>query len=174
MLSFSGQRSPEKKVASMLRVNLAGEYGAKRIYEGQLAVLKASPSAPLLEHMKDQEEGHLRRFEEWVIKNRVRPTFLQPLWHVAGYALGVTTGLLGEKAAMACTVAVEEVIDQHYEKQLAHLGDQNRELSDLIYACQQEEREHRDMALEQGPAYPVLSASIKAASRLAIWLSERL
>lgn len=173
MMGLPGQSSPHKKIASMLRVNLAGEYGAKRIYEGQLAVLKKSPSAPLLEHMKEQELGHLKSFEDWVVQNRVRPTLLQPLWHVAGYALGMATGLLGEKAAMACTVAIEEVIDQHYEKQLVFLGDQHPALSDLIYTCQQEEREHRDIALEQGPKYPVLSAAIKAGSRLAIWLSER-
>lgn len=168
----------QDQIASMLRVNLAGEYGAKRIYEGQLAILKNSSLAPLLEHMKNQELGHLQAFEKLVIENHVRPTFLQPLWHVAGYALGVTTALLGEKAAMACTVAVEEVIDHHYESQLTRLGDQNPALSDLISACQQEELDHREAAIEQGayeaPAYPLLSQTIKTASRLAIWLSERI
>lgn len=161
----------------MLRVNLAGEYGAKRIYEGQLAILKHSPVAPLLEHMKAQEIAHLKAFETLVVENRVRPTLLHPLWHVAGYALGAATALLGEKAAMACTAAVEEVIDQHYEKQLTLLGDENPDLSQLITTCQQEELEHRDLALEQGareaPAYPLLTHAIKSVSRLAIWLSER-
>lgn len=165
-------------ISPLLRVNLAGEYGAKRIYEGQLALLKNSPSAPLLRHMKAQEEVHLKAFEDWVVSHRVRPTVLQPLWHVAGYALGAGTAFLGEKAAMACTAAVEEVIDAHYEKQLTLLGDQNPELSQLIHTFQQEEQEHRDLALEQGaeqaPAYPILSGVIKGASRLAIWLSERL
>jgi 3-demethoxyubiquinol 3-hydroxylase len=168
----------QDQIASMLRVNLAGEYGAKRIYEGQLSILKNSSLAPLLEHMKNQELGHLQAFEKLVVENHVRPTLLQPLWHVAGYALGVTTALLGEKAAMACTVAVEEVIDDHYENQLTRLGDESPKLSDLIYRCQQEELQHRDTAIEQGaysaPAYPVLSQVIKAASRLAIWLSERI
>lgn len=162
----------------MLRVNLAGEYGAKRIYEGQLSVLKNSTVAPVLEHMKEQELEHLKAFEELVVKNHVRPTLLQPLWHVAGYALGASTALLGEKVAMACTVAVEEVIDKHYEDQLDCLGDENPELSDLILKCQQEELEHRDIAIEQGaheaPAYPVFSEAIKTVSRLAIWLSERI
>ncbi len=162
----------------MLRVNLAGEYGAKRIYEGQLAILKNSPSAPLLEHMKNQELSHLKAFEALAIEHHVRPTLLQPLWHVAGYALGLATARLGVQTAMACTAAVEEVIDAHYEKQLALLGDQDPALSDLIYSCQQEELEHRDLALEQGaqeaPAYGLLSYGIKAASRLAIWLSERI
>jgi ubiquinone biosynthesis monooxygenase Coq7 len=177
MRSLPGQHSVKKQIHSMLRVNLAGEYGAKRIYDGQYAVLKNTPSAPLLEHMRDQELTHLNAFENLVIENHVRPTVLQPLWHVAGFALGAATALLGEKAAMACTAAVEEVIDEHYEKQLTTLGDSNPELSQLISVCQQEEREHRDLAYEQGareaPAYPVLTGSIKAASRLAIWLSER-
>ena len=162
----------------LLRVNLAGEYGAKRIYEGQLAILKNSPSAPLLEHMKAQEDVHLKTFEDWVVKNQVRPTLLQPLWHVAGFALGAGTALLGEKAAMACTAAVEEVIDTHYEKQLHRLGNQNPALRKIIKKFQKEEQEHRDLALKEGaedaPAYPLLSHTIKAASRLAIWLSERI
>jgi len=173
MIPLPGHPSSQKQIESMLRVNLAGEYGAQRIYEGQLAILKNSSCAPLLEHMKEQETEHLKSFKEWVVKNRVRPTLLQPLWHVAGYALGAATGLLGEKAAMACTVAVEEIIDQHYEKQLNRLGDHNPDLSELIYACQQDEREHRDIALETGASYPLLSSAIKTASRLAIWLSER-
>lgn len=172
-----GQPSSKAQIATMLRVNLAGEYGAKRIYEGQLAVLKDSPSGPLLEHMKEQELGHLRSFENWVVENRVRPTLLYPLWHIAGYVLGVGTALMGEKAAMACTAAVEDVIDEHYENQLQVLGDENIELTQLIQTCQAEEREHREMALQAGamdaPVYPILSRTIKTASRLAIWLSER-
>lgn len=173
-----GQPSAQAQIASMLRVNLAGEFGAKRIYEGQLAVLKNSPSAPLLEHMREQELTHLHSFESWVVENRVRPTLLYPLWHIAGYALGVGTALMGEKAAMACTAAVEEVIDEHYENQLIALGNENPQLSQLILTCQAEEREHWDMALAEGaedaPAYPILSGAIKTASRLAIWLSERI
>jgi len=160
--------------ASMIRVNQAGEYGAKRIYEGQLAVLKNTPSAPLLEHMKAQELEHLEKFNTLLVHNQVRPTLLQPLWHVAGYALGVATGLLGERAAMACTVAVEEVIDDHYESQLTHLGDSEPDLSELIYTCQREEREHRDLAAEHSSSYPVMTHAIKAASRFAIWCSTRL
>ncbi len=178
MKSFPGQPSPKDQIAAMLRVNLAGEYGAKRIYEGQLAILKRSPVAPLLEQMKEQELTHLKAFEACVVENRVRPTLLQPLWHVAGYALGTATALLGEKAAMACTVAVEEVIDQHYENQLISLEDDYPELSHLISTCREDELEHRNIALEQGaheaPAYPLLTHTIKKISRLAIWLSERI
>ncbi len=177
MRSFPGQPSSKDQIAAMLRVNLAGEYGAKRIYEGQLVVLKHSPVTPLLEHMKAQELTHLKAFEALVVENHVRPTLLHPLWHVAGFALGAVTAFLGEKAALACTAAVEEVIDQHYEKQLTLLGDENPELSQLIYTCQQEELEHRDLAFEQGAreaaAYPFLTQAIKSASHLAIWLSER-
>lgn len=177
MRATPGQPSPKAQIASMLRVNLAGEYGAKRIYEGQLAVLKNTASGPLIEHMKEQELGHLKAFEELVVKNRVRPTLLQPLWHVAGYALGAGTALLGEKTAMACTAAIEEVIDEHYERQLNRLGADHPDLSQLIQTCQEEEREHRDIALDEGArdaiGYPVLTRAIKGASRLAIWLSER-
>ena len=106
--------SAKSQIASMLRVNLAGEYGAKRIYEGQLAVLKHSASAPLIDHMKDQELAHLQAFESLVVKIVCVRFLLQPLWHVPGYALGTATAFLGEKAAMACTAAVEEVIDERY------------------------------------------------------------
>jgi ubiquinone biosynthesis monooxygenase Coq7 len=173
-----GQPSHKDQISSMLRVNLAGEYGAKRIYEGQLAILKNSPSALLISHMKEQELKHLEAFERCVVENRVRPTLLYPLWHVAGYVLGAGTALLGEKAAMACTAAIEEVIDQHYEKQLTRLGSENLELTHLIQTCQAEEREHRDIALQEGaqetPLYSTLSHAIKTVSRMAIWLSERI
>ena len=161
----------------MLRVNLAGEYGAKRIYEGQLAVLKNRPAAEHIEHMKQHELGHLEAFEQLVVAHRVRPTLLSPLWHIAGYALGMGTALMGEKAAMACTVAVEEVIDGHYEEQLIQLGDAHPQLKELIQQCQKEEKEHRDLALQEGAkevvGYPLLSGAIKTASRIAIWLSKR-
>jgi ubiquinone biosynthesis monooxygenase Coq7 len=177
MKSLPGQRSVSDQVHTMLRVNLAGEYGAKRIYEGQLAILKNKPSATILEQMRDQELEHLKTFESLVIKNQVRPTLLQPLWHVAGYALGLGTALLGEKAAMACTAAVEEVIDEHYENQLRVLGKHKPKLSKVIAKFQEEEREHKELAIDHGaeeaPAYPILSKAIKAGSRLAIWLSER-
>src|SRR3546814_8918689 len=101
----------------MLRVDPPGEYGARRIYEGQLAVLGNSACAPTLKHMHAQELVHLRTFEDLLVRHRVRPTLLQPVWHVAGFARGAATALLGEKAAMACTVAVEEVIDEHYAGQ---------------------------------------------------------
>ncbi|MGQ3031738.1 MAG: demethoxyubiquinone hydroxylase family protein, partial [Ferrovibrionaceae bacterium] len=119
----------------------------------------------------------LARFEKMVAERRVRPTVLTPIWHVAGFALGAATALLGEKAAMACTEAVEEVIDEHYARQHAELGDDESELKAVIEQFRVEEVEHRDTARAAGaaeaPAYPVLTTAIKQASRLAIWLSER-
>ena len=158
----------------MIRVNQAGEYGAKRIYEGQLAVLGKTALGPTLEHMKAQETEHLKRFNDLLISYRVRPTLFQPLWHVAGYALGVGTALLGERAAMTCTIAVEEVIDAHYEGQLNTLKDQAPELSELIAHCQEEEREHMTIAAEHSPPYPILAGTIRTISRVAIWCSTRL
>lgn len=168
-------------VDRVVRVDHAGEYGATRIYEGQIAVLgDRHPAAPELRHMLDQEEEHLEAFEKLIVERRARPTALTPVWHVAGYALGAATALLGERAAMACTVAVEEAIDEHYAGQARALEGmpEERELKSVLEKFRQDELEHRDTALahgaEQAPAYPLLSASIKAGSRLAIWLSERI
>jgi 3-demethoxyubiquinol 3-hydroxylase len=172
-----GDPDAAARLARMIRVDHAGEYGARRIYEGQLAVLGRSACAPVLKHMHEQELAHLRTFEELMVRHRVRPTALQPVWHVAGFALGAATALLGEKAAMACTVAVEEVIDAHYAGQSAELEDDQAALKDTIETFRQEELEHRDIGLQHGaeetPGYELLSGAVKAGSRLAIWLSER-
>ena len=173
-----GDPSREELVKRMMRVDHAGEYGAKRIYDGQLAVLKRSPVAPIIRRMAEQEQRHLAAFDKLLPERRVRPTALHPLWHAAGYALGAATALLGERAAMACTVAVEEVIDEHYARQAATLGPDEPELKALVEEFRRDELEHRDTGLahgaEQAGGYPVLTAGIKAASRLAIWLSERI
>ena len=157
-----------------LRVDQAGEYGAVRIYKGQMAVLGKSPQ---LQHMLEQEEHHLKTFNDLAAERLVRPTLLQPLWHVAGFALGAGTALLGEKAAMACTVAVEEAIDEHYAAQRDALGADEEALKQTIETFRLEEVEHRDIGLENGaeqaPAYPLLSHAIKTGAKLAIWLSER-
>ena len=116
--------------SSMLRVDQAGEYGATRIYAGQLAVLRRNcPEAKLIARMAAQEERHLKRFNALIADRRVRPTVLQPLWNVAGFALGAATALMLEKAALACTDAVETEIDRHYADQLSALGDEDPELS---------------------------------------------
>jgi len=173
-----GDPSRDEMIARIIRVDQAGEYGAKRIYDGQLAVLGDSADAPVLRKMAAAEEEHLARFNQLIRERRVRPTALQPLWHVAGFALGVGSALLGREAAMACTVAVEEVIDEHYADQAAMLGEEDPELKAAIEEFRQHEIEHRDIALAEGarraPGYPVLSAAVKAGSRLAIWLSERI
>ena len=165
-------------VARMLRVDHAGEYGAKRIYAGQLAVLGKSGEAPVIRRMAEEEARHLAAFERLVAKRRVRPTLLQPLWHVAGYALGAGTALLGPAAAMACTVAVEEVIDEHYARQAASLGEDEEELRREIEDFRAQEIAHKETGLAHGaaeaPAYELLTGAVKAASRLAIWLSTRL
>ena len=173
-----GDLSQSDLVERFIRVNHAGEFGAKRIYEGQLAVLKNTKDAAVIEHMKDQELHHLETFEKLIVERKVRPTVLHPLWNVAGFALGVGTALLGPKAAMACTVAVEEVIDEHYADQAAQLTEDEGELKETINRFRDEELEHRDTAIDLGgettPGYPVLRRTIRAGSKLAIWLSERL
>ncbi|MEN8236861.1 MAG: demethoxyubiquinone hydroxylase family protein [Pseudomonadota bacterium] len=166
------------EIHRMIRVNQAGEFGAKRIYEGQLSVLGNTPETPILQHMLDQELDHLKQFDAMMISHRVRPTALTPIWRAAGFALGAATARISKESAMACTAAVEEVIDQHYASQEQKLGTEQPELKQLISKCRQEEREHKELSLEHGakqaPAYPLLHRSIKAATRVAIWLSSRI
>jgi ubiquinone biosynthesis monooxygenase Coq7 len=173
-----GDPDREEIVARMIRVDQAGEYGAKRIYEGQLAILGGSDDEPVLREMLNQELEHLERFDQLLAERQVRPTILQPLWHAAGFALGVGTALLGRETAMACTVAVEEVIEEHYTEQAEQLGDDEKELRSVIEAFRDDERHHREIGLkegaEQAPAFPVLKGAVKAGSKLAIWLSTRI
>ena len=172
-----GDRRPDR--ASMLRVDQAGEYGATRIYAGQLAVLRRNcPEAKLVARMAAQEQRHLSRFNHLMFERRVRPTALQPLWDVAGFALGAATALMSEKAALACTDAVETEIDKHYAEQLRQLGGDDPELAADITEFQADELEHRDTAREAGAVnaigYPILTAAIRAGCRVAIGLSKRI
>lgn len=173
-----GDRTRADAIARMIRVDHAGEFGAVQIYDGQLAVLKDRASAAAVRHMAEQEKRHLERFDALIRERRVRPTALSPIWHLAGYTLGAVTALLGERAAMACTVAVEDVIDEHYRSQLEALGNTDADLAATVADFRADERHHRDTALAHGAAetagYPLLSAAIKAGSRLAIWLSTRI
>ena len=168
------------EIEAMIRVDHAGEYGAVRIYEGQLAVLGARGSAAskAIEHMAEQEQRHLKTFDALVNERRVRPTALEPVWRVAGFALGAATALMGDKAAMACTVAIEETIDEHYAAQASALGDDEAELRTTVEKFRAEEIAHKDQALaagaEQAPAYEALTRVIKTGSKLAIWLSTRI
>lgn len=173
-----GDPDRRRAVERMLRVDHAGEYGAKRIYQGQLAVLGRGPHGETLRHMQAQEQVHLDHFSKLIGERQARPTALLPFWHVAGFALGAATALLGPKAAMACTVAVEETIDEHYREQHAALGDDEAPLRETVEQFRQEELEHRDIGLENGaeqaPAYKLLSAAIKLGCRIAIKASERI
>ncbi|NCP11439.1 MAG: demethoxyubiquinone hydroxylase family protein [Sphingomonadales bacterium] len=163
----------------MIRVDQAGEYGAKVIYEGQLAVLgDRAPAAREIAAMAAQEQRHLDWFDAEITRRGVRPTLLQPVWRVAGHALGAVTAAMGPEAAMACTVAIETEIDRHYGEQLDELGDDEPDLADAIRRFRAEEQEHRDTALaagaENSPGYPLLSAAIRAGCRVAIALSKRI
>ena len=171
-----GDLPKDTELARMIRVDHAGEYGAARIYAGQLAVLGRGAKGDALRHMRDQEQAHLERFDAMVADRRVRPTALLPLWHLAGFALGFATAAMGSRAAMACTVAVEEAIDAHYTSQIAELGKDEPPLREALEKFRAEEREHRDIALahdaERAPGYWLLSAAIRAGCRVAIRLSE--
>ena len=164
----------------MIRVDQAGEFGATRIYEGQLAVMgNRGPHSGEIAAMARQEEGHRKRFDDLMAERGVRPTVLQPFWSIAGFGLGAATALIGPEAAMACTAAIEEEIDRHYSDQLDELetdGD-DAELATMIAAFREDEREHRDAALaagaERAPAYPLLSGAIRLGCRAAIKLAER-
>ena len=172
-----GDPTPRQTVERTIRVDHAGEYGAKRIYQGQLAVLRGTRFETTIRHMQAQEQVHLDTFSKLIAARRVRPTALLPIWHVAGFALGAATALLGHRAAMACTVAVEEAIDEHYQAQEAILGDDEAALRGNVEKFRAEELEHRDIGLaheaELTPGYRLLSAAIKAGCKVAIKVSER-
>jgi len=167
-------------VKKFIRVDHAGEYGAARIYAGQLAVLGRGEHAATLRHMKDQEQVHLDTFAGLIATRRVRPTVLLPLWNLAGFALGAVTAAMGPRAAMACTVAVEETIDEHYAAQEAALAEDDEEtpLRETIAKFRAEELEHRDIGLaneaEKAIGYRLLSRMIKTGCKAAIRISERI
>jgi ubiquinone biosynthesis monooxygenase Coq7 len=161
----------------MVRVNQAGEYGAARIYAGQLAVMGGRGRvAGQIAHMAAQEQRHLEAFDALMIERGVRPTVFAPVWHVAGYALGAATALLGPKAAMAATVAVETVIDAHYGEQADALaGGADPTLAALVDDFRADEVEHRDTAAAHAGenGFPVMQAAIRAGCRLAIAVAKR-
>jgi len=178
-----GDPDPRRYVERVLRVNQAGEFGAVRIYDGQLAALRwtgrsMTPTARKIEAMARQEREHRAVFDKLLVQRRVRPTLLSPVWSIAGFVLGAGTALLGDRAAMACTVAIEETIDEHYAGQKEKLGDDEAALRETVGRFRADELAHRDEALasgaEQAPGYGLMSAAIKAGSRLAIWLSTRI
>ena len=168
-------------IARMIRVDQAGEFGATRIYAGQLAVMgdRGAHSAEIA-GMAEQEEGHRKQFDALMARRGVRPTALHPVWDRAGFALGAVTALIGPEAAMACTAAIETEIDEHYSRQLDRLHEtgEDPELAAMIEEFREDEREHRDAALaagaERAPGYPLLSGLIRLGCRAAIRLSERI
>ncbi|CAH2050900.1 unnamed protein product, partial [Iphiclides podalirius] len=164
---------------TIIRVDHAGELGADRIYAGQMAVLGNTPEGPLIQHMWDQEKKHREKFEQLICKYRVRPTVMTPLWNLAGFALGAGTALLGKEAAMACTVAVETVIVDHYNDQLRTLMEDpnvDKEILETITKFRDEEQEHHDTGIdhgaEQAPFYRALTEVIKGGCKVAIAISK--
>lgn len=173
----------KREVDRMVRVNHAGEYGAKRIYEGQILILGRRKSCNLtIMRMAEAEGKHLALFQKIMIKNRVRPTALILLWSRLGYTLGLLTAILGERSAMACTAAIEEVIDRHFLEQEKALEYQTSDpdlsdLKEIIMQCRLDEQDHRRIAVTSGaeeiPGYFILKSIVQAGSRAAIWLSKR-
>lgn len=173
------RQSGKPDIEAMIRVDHAGEYGAVRIYEGQRAVMgDRGRLSGEVAHMARQEEVHLERFDRMLAERRVRPTLMLPLWRVAGFALGAASALAGDKAAMAVTAAIETEIDQHYQAQRDALEGRDPALEETIAAFQEEEIEHRERAFQHGareaPAYPLLSALVRAGCRAAIRISEKI
>ena len=163
----------------IIRVDHAGEYGATRIYDGQIAVFgKNSKIGKTIQHMADQEQEHIDKFNELILEHRVRPTALLPVWNIAGFALGASTAFLGEKAAMACTVAVEKVIGEHYQEQLDLLEDDHKDLKKIISKFRDDELEHHDIGIEHdaesAPGYKIMSKVIELGCKTAIAISKKI
>lgn len=182
----------KEKLSEILRVNHAGEFGARVIYDGQLAALrlkKDEETAKLVEEMKAQEDVHYEYFDEKIVEKKVRPTVMQPFWRIGGFAMGFLTAALDKRAAMCCTTAVEEVIDEHYQGQLDEIarektfldGEEKQEIEEIeekIEKFRQDELEHRDIGYENDadklPYFRTLSALVKAATKGAIFVSKKI
>lgn len=177
-----GEDARERQLAEMIRVDHAGEYGAVQIYRGQRAVFSRiegkAHAAKLIAEMEEGEQEHLKTFDRMIAERGVRPTVMAPLWRVAGFGLGAVTALMGERAAHACTEAVEDVIEEHYGRQSQALQGVDSELKHVVDKFREDEIAHKETAIEQGarhaPAYPVLSAVIKFGCRAAIRISEKI
>ena len=167
-----------RDIERFLRVDHAGERAAQQIYKGQLAVLANHEMADEIQHMMDQEVEHLETFDSLLNERKVRPSLLDPLWGAAGFTLGVVTAAMGPKAAMACTIAVEEVIGEHYQKQADILGNDERDLHSIIERFRDEELEHRDIAVDhegrEAQHYELLRNVIQRGCRTAIKIAEKI
>jgi ubiquinone biosynthesis monooxygenase Coq7 len=174
----------QKRLAEMIRVDHAGEHGAVRIYDGQLAIFGKvkgmEKTADLIRHMAEQEQEHLNHFDKLIVERQVRPTALGAFWDIAGFTLGAATALMGEKAAMACTAAVETEIDAHYAAQLEELAASGADddLQKTIEKFRADEAEHKQTALDEGaseaPGYELMTKIIRFGCRTAISVSEKI
>jgi len=170
----------KKLIEEIIRVDHAGEHGATQIYRGQLAIFNKNTSfGKEIKEMADQEVVHKSKFDELIVKENVKPTIMFPLWNVAGFALGLGTALLGKKAAMACTVAVEEVIGQHYEEQAEELSKRKikPDLLKTVKKFREDELEHHDTGVdhqaEMTTGYVILTKTIKQLCYTAIKISKK-
>ena len=176
-----GRGAARARLAEILRVDHAGELGAVAIYRGQQAVFAGARGGEAMQasltEMEGHEAVHLKAFDQLLTTHEVRPTLMAPLWRAAGFALGAGTALMGEKAAHACTKAVETVIEQHYAGQIAELAEREPELAADLTRFREDELAHRDEAAAAGakeaPGYPLLAAVIRAGCRAAIRISEK-
>ena len=161
-----------------IRVDHAGERAAQQIYRGQLVVLGQHKMGDEIRHMMNQEVEHLETFDTLINERKVRPSFLDPVWGAAGFALGLVTAAMGPKAAMACTIAVEEVIGEHYQKQAENLGSDEASLKKTIERFRDEELEHRDIAVDykgrEARHYKMLHDVIQKGCRTAIKIAEKI
>ena len=166
------------QIDSILRVDHAGETAAAKIYDGQLAILKNTSVGPTIKHMKEQEQEHLDTFNQLLFENDTRPTALLPLWNVMGFGIGVASAVMGKKAAMACTIAVEEVIGEHYAKQAEKLNDDHKELKKTLMKFRDDELDHLETGVEHdgenAPGYEIMRAFVQLGCRTAIKISEKI
>ena len=175
-------QTDKKILEEIIRVDHAGERGAIKIYEGQLLALKTLKQDEDLkrkiEEMKEHESEHFEYFDKEIQKRNIKPTKLLPLWDLLGVSLGFGTAMLGKKAAMLCTASVEEVIDEHYKNQTYKLKDDEKDLKEKIIKFREDELHHKDIAYDQGATkkglYGLLDKVIKASSRIAITVSEKI
>ena len=175
------KKTNKNKIEEFIRVDHAGERGAIKIYEGQLlalnTVFKDEKLKKTIEEMKFNEKEHLDFFEKELKKRNIKPTKFLPIWDLLGVGLGFGTTLLGKKAAMLCTASVEEVIDEHYQKQINQIEDDEKQLKKKIIKFKEDELHHKDIAYDEGASkegiYSILDKIIKTGSRIAINISEK-
>jgi len=176
------EKTNQKTLEEIIRVDHAGERGAIKIYEGQLLALKTikqdNDLKDKIEKMKDHEKEHLEYFEKEIQKRKIKPTYFLPLWDLMGVTLGFGTALLGKKATMLCTASVEEVIEDHYQNQLKKLGNDEIDLKSKIQEFKEDEANHKNIAYESGASnrglYSIMDRFIKTGSRIAITISEKI